>query len=75
MVEEWRVVETIEGDSEAAIRVARWALLDSRPEPAISPGARARLTLEPFERNEQLEGTFVADDLEPGGARLYYRID
>ncbi len=59
----------------ALIRVAQWAILDGKFEPPLGEGARSRLTLEPFDRNPQLEGTFVADDLGAGGGRLYYRID
>lgn len=76
VVDEWEVAEVVNGGSAAGlIRVARWAILDGQAEPAVGQGERRRLTLEPFERNPQLEGVFVSDDLGPGGSAIYYAIE
>ncbi len=75
-VHEWRVIERVAGElAPGPVRVAHWAILDGEAEPALQPGARRRLTLERYDRNSQLEGVFVADDLGPGGGPLYYTFD
>jgi hypothetical protein len=57
------------------LRVVRWALLDGRPATAalLAPGARARLRLEPFGAQTQLESVVLADTLPPErGAVLWF---
>ncbi len=75
VVDEWRVQEIVEGDSPGElVRVARWAILDGEREASEGVGERRRLTLERFDLNAQLEGVFLADDLE-GRGPLFYLVD
>ena len=80
-VHAWRVDEVLAGAGPAAgdrLRVAHWVLLDGERTPAASlrPGAVARLRLEPFAANPQLEAHYLADTLAgPGDGPLYYAVD
>ncbi len=76
MVDEWEVTDVVAGElASGPMRVARWAILDGTSEPALAEGDTRRLTLEPLDRNPQLEGVFVSDDLGPGAGSVYYVID
>lgn len=73
VVERWRVERVVAGQlAPGEIRVARWALLDGRATAAatLSPGARARLELEPFDAQPQLESLFLSDD-DPAAGPLW----
>ena len=75
---EYEVEEVLGGSLERPrVRVARWAILDGETQPvaAARPGSRARLVLEPFAANPQLESVFLADTLGGGGSPLYYAAD
>jgi hypothetical protein len=73
VVERWRVERVVAGDlgqeSSAAVRVARWAILDGAATEAsrLSAGARARLRIEPYAAQPQLDAVFLSSD--QGGAR------
>ena len=71
----------------AIVRVARWAILDGGATAAsqLAPGARARLRIEPYDAQPQLESVFLSSD-EPaarqgggaaaanGAARLWFDV-
>ncbi len=73
VVERWRVERVAVGDlgapNTASVRVARWAILDGGATAAsqLAPGARARLRLEPYDAQPQLESVFLS--LEEPAAR------
>jgi len=70
VVETWRVERVVSSAlAPAEVRVARWALVDGRPaaQVALAPGARARLRLEPFDAQPQLESLFLSDDAATAG--------
>jgi hypothetical protein len=67
VVYKYRVKKAISGKlPEPEVLVAHWALLDGRPEAVTQtkPGAVARLTLEPLERNAQLQRMVRKDAFE-----------
>lgn len=73
VVESWRVERVLAGTlAPGEIRVARWALVDGRIAASATqaPGTRARLTLEPFEAQPQLESLYLSDDA-PTAAPLW----
>jgi hypothetical protein len=75
VVEEFELVKTLAGDAPPRrFRVARWALLDGRPAPtaALAPGSTIRLTLEPYDRQPQLEAVVLSDTLPPAPATKLY---
>lgn len=70
VVETWRVERALAGTlAPGEVRVARWAILDGRPaaSTALVPGARARLRLEPFDAQPQLESLYLSDDAPAAG--------
>lgn len=71
VVERWRVERLRSGTLDAAtgVRVARWALADGAPTAAsrLAPGARARLRLEPYAAQPQLESVYLSE--EPPASR------
>ena len=69
VVEEWRAPHGDGGGSER-LRVVRWALLDGERTAAMgwTPGTRARLELEPFTAQPQLESVYLSDTLPPAPA-------
>jgi hypothetical protein len=72
VVERWRVERVLAGElasPPASVRVARWAILDGAPAPAVAlePGARSRLRLEPHTAQPQLE-TIPLSTEEPAPA-------
>ena len=72
MVCKYRVSKVLNGTLDGPeILVAQWALLDGQGQPAVAlkPGAEARLILEPFEANPQLQ-RFVCKDGFDGDAEL-----
>jgi len=74
VVEEWELVTTLAGEPPPArFRVARWALLDSRPAVvAVTPlQSVARLRLEPFRDQPQLESVVVSDTLDRPALPLF----
>jgi hypothetical protein len=91
VVERWRVERVVAGDlrepNPTTVRVARWAILDGGATAAaqLALGARARLRIEPYEAQPQLESVFLSSD-EPaasqggrsaaasGTARLWYDV-
>lgn len=76
---EYEVEEVLRGSYERPrIRVAHWAILDGETQPVTSarPGGRARLVLEPFDANPQLEAVYLADTLEKAAeAPLFYAVE
>jgi hypothetical protein len=74
----YRVDEVLAGDDPGPrVRVAHWAILDGETLPIARarPGAAARLDLEPFTANPQLESHYLADDLGgDAGLPLYYDL-
>jgi hypothetical protein len=76
VVEQWRPLD-VAPDAGAPLRVARWALLDGRDTAAMSwkPGTRARLELQPFAQQPQLESVYLSDTLPPApAARLWFDV-
>jgi hypothetical protein len=64
---EYRVLEVLAGElGDETVRVAQWAILGGRLEPAAERevGEEDRLTLEPFDRNPQVANTYLSDTLE-----------
>lgn len=76
VVELWRTAGPAPGRSgPGVLRVARWALLDGRAAAAaaLAPGARARLRLEPYDAQPQLESVYLGDTLPADpGAPLWF---
>ncbi len=63
------------GASGDRLRVAHWVMLDGERQPiaGAAVGSSARLELEPFDANPQLESLYVSSTLEARpGSRLYY---
>lgn len=79
LVYEYEVDEVLRGSYDRPrIRVAHWAILDGETQPVASSrrGRRARLVLEPFDANPQLEAVYLADTLEGGGGvPLFYAVE
>jgi hypothetical protein len=64
---EYRVLEVVGGElGDETVRVAHWAMLSGRQLPIVEQdvGEEDRLTLEPFDRNPQVENTYLSDTLE-----------
>ena len=91
VVERWRVERVAAGDlgepNPATVRVARWAILDGDATAAsrLAPGARARLAIEPYDAQTQLETVFLSvgrargasgrrGDAATGAARLWFDV-
>jgi hypothetical protein len=76
---EYEVEEVLRGSYDRPrIRVAHWAILDGETQPAAAarPGRRARLVVEPFAANPQLESVYLADTLEKGvRLPLFYAVE
>ncbi|MEM7482043.1 MAG: LamG-like jellyroll fold domain-containing protein [Acidobacteriota bacterium] len=77
-VYEYRILRRLAGrgvelTANDRLRVAHWVLLDGRStrEGAWTVGQRARLRLEPFAANPQLEGRYLADEID-GPGPLYF---
>lgn len=70
----YEITRVIEGpDPGPLVRVAHWVILDGENQPIANAqvGEQVRLTLEPFERNPQLQSTVMRDDLGNAKAPLY----
>jgi hypothetical protein len=78
VVFDYEIDRTIEGGLErGAVRVAHWAFLDRKLQPATerTTGQHYRLQLEPFDGNPQLEAQYVADTLpERHDLELFYDL-
>jgi hypothetical protein len=64
---EYEVLEVLAGElGDETLRVAHWAILGGRLQSAAERevGEEDRLTLEPFDRNPQIENTYLSDTLE-----------
>jgi len=64
---EYRVLEVVGGElGDETVRVAHWAMLSGRQLPIVEQdvGEEDRLTLEPFDRNPQVENIYMSDTLE-----------
>ena len=76
---EWEVERELTGKAPGRrLRVAHWVLLDGERQPITSlrPGAPARLRIEPFVANPQLEGVVLSDTLTADrGAVLLYAVE
>jgi hypothetical protein len=64
---EYEVLEVLDGElGDEILRVAHWAILGGRLQSAAERevGDEDRLALEPFDRNPQIENTYLSDTLE-----------
>ena len=76
-VDEYEIVRQLAGAhiTSSRVRVARWAILDDQAIAGPRTGDTARLVLEPFAAQPQLEPHFVADRLPPtAGLPLYFDL-
>ena len=78
-VYEYEVEGVLEGDVAGdRLRVAHWVMLDGErlPIAGAAVGSRARLVLEPFDANPQLESHVLSDTLEASqGLPLAYSVE
>jgi hypothetical protein len=77
VVNEYRVVEVVEGTySEKEIRIAQWAIRDSKvlPEARRFAGAASTLTVERYDAHPELEGERLLSDSEKSPLPLYYDV-
>ena len=64
---EYEVLEVLAGElGDETVRVAHWAILGGRLQSTAEreEGEKTLLTLEPFDRNPQVENTYLSDTLE-----------
>lgn len=75
-VDELVIVRRIAGPELAGerLRRVRWAILDGVVLPAPRPGDGARLVLEPFTSQPQLEPFYLADELDGSTAPLWFDL-
>jgi len=78
-VDAYEVLGTLSGAPlEGTVRVARWVILDGETLSGARerPGVTARLTLEPFADNPQLDGVYLSETLGGGpSGPLYYAVE
>ncbi len=75
--ESWQIERVIAGaDPGPVVRVARWALLDGAASRsvALAPGARERLTLEPFDAQPQLESVVLTEASPAAPGPLWHDV-
>ncbi len=72
---EWEVLEVLEGESGMpSVRVAHYAYLngEGQPEAGFKPGVVQTLTIEPFDRQPQVEALYLSDTLALDPAAALY---
>ena len=77
VVNEYEVVRVVEGTyAPRTIRVAQWAIRDSRvlPEARRTAGAAGRLIVERYDAHPELEGERLVTDLGASDLPLYYEV-
>lgn len=77
VVNEYDVTKVVQGSyNEKAVRVAQWAIRDSRVLPAArkAAGAPFTLTVEPYDAHPELEGERLISNSETSPLALYYDV-